>query len=161
MAEQPSQPPGGFIGEGEWPGPWSQSDISATASASHIPNARRRSLTETPTTFAPVSLTGARHAKIAIPRQRSAASPRHGRRVPRACESCRLRKTKCSGDTPVCRQCRELRVTCVYPPGLRERMTKYVRTNCILPRSMIQTVARYLYLLRDHRRLNFYRYQAE
>ncbi|KAJ6002365.1 transcriptional regulator family: Fungal Specific TF [Penicillium sp. IBT 35674x] len=50
------------------------------------------------------------NAKIAIPRQRSNAAPRLSRRVPRACESCRIRKTKCSGDTPSCRQCRELRV---------------------------------------------------
>jgi hypothetical protein len=131
MAEQPSQPPGDFIREDEWPGTRSQSDISATASASHIPNATRTSLIETPPAFVPVSLAGARPAKIAIPRQRSAASPRHGRRVPRACESCRLRKTKCSGDTPSCRQCRELRTTCVYPPALRDRMKKYVPTNCI------------------------------
>lgn len=27
------------------------------------------------------------------------------KKVPRACQSCRQRKTKCSGDTPVCRQC--------------------------------------------------------
>ncbi|KAJ5601458.1 hypothetical protein N7510_010992 [Penicillium lagena] len=65
------------------------------------------------------------NAKVAIPRQRSAA-PRFNRRVPRACESCRQRKTKCSGDTPICRQCRELRVTCQYPVGWKERTKKQV-----------------------------------
>lgn len=60
-------------------------------------------------------------AKVAIPRQRSGVAPRYNRRVPRACESCRQRKTKCSGDTPVCRQCRELRVICQYPVGWKER----------------------------------------
>lgn len=60
-------------------------------------------------------------AKVAIPRQRAGVTPRYNRRVPRACESCRQRKTKCSGDTPVCRQCRELRVTCQYPVGWKER----------------------------------------
>lgn len=60
-------------------------------------------------------------AKVAIPRQRTGVTPRYNRRVPRACESCRQRKTKCSGDTPVCRQCRELRVTCQYPVGWKER----------------------------------------
>lgn len=64
--------------------------------------------------------------KVAIPRQRVAAAPRYNRRVPRACASCRQRKTKCSGDTPVCRQCRELRATCSYPDGWRERTKKYV-----------------------------------
>ncbi|KAJ5494017.1 hypothetical protein N7463_010104 [Penicillium fimorum] len=64
--------------------------------------------------------------KIAIPRQRVAIAPRYNRRVPRACSSCRQRKTKCSGDTPVCRQCRELRATCSYPEGWRERTKKEV-----------------------------------
>jgi hypothetical protein len=41
------------------------------------------------------------NAKVAIPRQRSTAVPRLGGRVPRACETCKARKTKCSGDTPV------------------------------------------------------------
>ncbi|RAK71711.1 Zn(II)2Cys6 transcription factor [Aspergillus fijiensis CBS 313.89] len=59
--------------------------------------------------------------KVAIPRQRSGAAPRYARRVPLACESCRHRKTKCSGDTPVCRQCKELRVSCRYPISWRER----------------------------------------
>ncbi|KAL4873410.1 hypothetical protein BDV12DRAFT_159948 [Aspergillus spectabilis] len=59
--------------------------------------------------------------KVAIPRQRSGATPRYSRRVPLACETCRLRKTKCSGDTPICRQCAELRVECRYPISWRER----------------------------------------
>jgi hypothetical protein len=66
------------------------------------------------------------HAKVAIPRQRSNAAPRYSRRVPRACETCRARKTKCSGDTPICRQCKELRVTCRYPVSWRERTKGYV-----------------------------------
>ncbi|KAL2854372.1 fungal-specific transcription factor domain-containing protein [Aspergillus pseudoustus] len=59
--------------------------------------------------------------KVAIPRQRTGATPRYSRRVPLACETCRLRKTKCSGDTPICRQCAELRVGCRYPVSWRER----------------------------------------
>ncbi|KAL4979299.1 fungal-specific transcription factor domain-containing protein [Aspergillus desertorum] len=58
--------------------------------------------------------------KVAIPRQRSTA-PRYSRRVRLACETCRMRKTKCSGDTPICRQCLELRVECRYPVSWRER----------------------------------------
>jgi hypothetical protein len=66
------------------------------------------------------------NAKVAIPRQPPGNTQRYNRRVPRACESCRQRKTKCSGDTPVCRQCRELRVTCHYPVGWREKMKRWV-----------------------------------
>lgn len=71
------------------------------------------------------------NAKVAIPRQPpNNHAPRYNRRVPRACESCRQRKTKCSGDTPVCRQCRELRINCHYPVGWREKMKKWAnRTN--------------------------------
>ncbi|KAI2733228.1 transcriptional regulator family: Fungal Specific TF [Penicillium roqueforti] len=68
----------------------------------------------------------ASQTKVAIPRQRVAAAPRYNRRVPRACSSCRQRKTKCSGDTPICRQCRELRATCSYPDGWREKTKKQV-----------------------------------
>lgn len=64
------------------------------------------------------------HAKVAIPRHRGGVAPRYNRRVPRACESCRQRKTKCSGDTPICRQCRELRATCKYPVGWKEKTKK-------------------------------------
>ncbi|KAJ5239825.1 hypothetical protein N7468_004444 [Penicillium chermesinum] len=66
------------------------------------------------------------NGKVAIPRSRSGIAPKYSRRVPRACESCRQRKTKCSGDTPVCRQCRELRVSCHYPVGWREKTKKQV-----------------------------------
>ncbi|CAG8067248.1 unnamed protein product [Penicillium salamii] len=68
----------------------------------------------------------AAQTKVAIPRQRAGIAQRYNRRVPRACESCRARKTKCSGDTPVCRQCRELRATCNYPQGWREKTKKQV-----------------------------------
>ena len=61
-------------------------------------------------------------AKIAIPRQQYRTPPRAIRRVPRACHSCRQRKTKCSGDTPACRQCLELRVKCGYPLGKTDKM---------------------------------------
>lgn len=76
------------------------------------------------------SVQNASNAKVAIPRQPPQNhAPRYNRRVPRACESCRQRKTKCSGDTPVCRQCRELRVNCNYPVGWREKMKKWAKSN--------------------------------
>lgn len=77
-------------------------------------------------TIPTLSHTTVAQTKVAIPRQRAGIAPRYNRRVPRACESCRQRKTKCSGDTPVCRQCRELRATCNYPQGWRERTKKLV-----------------------------------
>ena len=61
-------------------------------------------------------------AKIAIPRLQNTTLPQAIRRVPRACHSCRQRKTKCSGDTPACRQCLELRVTCEYPLRKTDKM---------------------------------------
>ncbi|CAG8882938.1 unnamed protein product [Penicillium egyptiacum] len=73
----------------------------------------------------------AAQTKVAIPRQRVATAPRYNRRVPRACASCRQRKTKCSGDTPACRQCRELRATCNYPEGWSERMKKFVQVETV------------------------------
>ncbi|KAJ5382637.1 hypothetical protein N7517_000548 [Penicillium concentricum] len=84
----------------------------------------------------------AAHTKVAIPRQRVAPAPRYNRRVPRACSSCRQRKTKCSGDTPVCRQCRELRATCSYPEGWRERTKKEVE-------NLSERVNEYENLLKD------------
>lgn len=63
--------------------------------------------------------------KVAIPRQPVNSATRQSRRVPRACESCRQRKTKCSGDTPICRQCKELRISCQYPVSWRERTNRY------------------------------------
>lgn len=35
-------------------------------------------------------------------------------RVTHACESCRQKKTKCSGDKPSCKHCREFTIACVY-----------------------------------------------
>lgn len=70
----------------------------------------------------------AANAKVPIPRQRSGVEVRYSRRVAKACESCRQRKTKCSGDTPVCRQCRELRISCHYPDGMREKTKRYRTT---------------------------------
>jgi len=155
MDESLPQHVGSVIGEDERQAARSRGDVSASASTSHASDNRRTSLVESPPTFAPVYLTAARPAKIAIPRQRSAVASRQSRRVPRACESCRLRKTKCSGDTPACRQCRELRATCIYPPGVRERMKKYVPTDSYSrSEALIHAVTTFLDLLRDYLRLN-------
>lgn len=81
-----------------------------------------------------VSDSALRAAKVAIPRlkriidadggeaQRSGG--RH--RVNHACEPCRHRKTKCSGERPVCRHCQDFKITCFYADGKRDRVKKYV-----------------------------------
>jgi hypothetical protein len=66
------------------------------------------------------------NAKVAIPRDVNSLGPPSIGRVPRACSSCRSRKVKCSGEQPVCRQCRELDLACHYPLGWNERMRKKV-----------------------------------
>ncbi len=73
--------------------------------------------------------------KVAIPRLRrgsedqlisKAAATGDKHRVTHACEPCRHRKTKCSGDRPVCRHCQDHRLVCVYEDGKRDRVKKYV-----------------------------------
>jgi hypothetical protein len=64
------------------------------------------------------------NAKVAIPRDVNSLAPPSIGRVPRACSSCRSRKVKCSGEQPVCRQCRELDLACHFPLGFNERMKK-------------------------------------
>ncbi|KIX06226.1 uncharacterized protein Z518_04201 [Rhinocladiella mackenziei CBS 650.93] len=71
-------------------------------------------------------------AKIAIPRlERSidaagedATKPGGRHRVSHACEPCRQRKTKCSGERPVCRHCQDFKITCFYAGGKRDRVKK-------------------------------------
>ena len=71
--------------------------------------------------------------KIAIPRLRrgsegtsaagsSAVGDKH--RVSHACEPCRHRKTKCSGERPICKHCEDFRINCTYADGKRDRTKK-------------------------------------
>ncbi len=71
--------------------------------------------------------------KVAIPRlrrpsegQSSAKATLFGdkNRVAHACEPCRHRKTKCSGERPVCQHCQDFKLTCVYMDGKRDRTRK-------------------------------------
>ncbi|KAJ5722541.1 hypothetical protein N7488_000576 [Penicillium malachiteum] len=119
MEDPPQNPPGEGL---------------ATPNGVQTPRSQRPSLASAPVadtassigTATSVAESRNSNAKVAIPRHRVGVAPRYNRRVPRACESCRQRKTKCSGDTPVCRQCRELRATCNYPVGWKERTKKQV-----------------------------------
>lgn len=63
--------------------------------------------------------------KVAIPRSAGTESAsHHRRRSARACEPCRVRKIKCDGNKPVCRQCVENHVSCTYMDVKRVREQK-------------------------------------
>lgn len=74
----------------------------------------------------------AKAPKVAIPRlpQRGDATVGTGskyggrHRVMHACEPCRSRKTKCSGEKPTCKHCQDFKVVCVYADGKRDRAKK-------------------------------------
>ncbi|KAK9325597.1 fungal-specific transcription factor domain-containing protein [Lipomyces orientalis] len=80
------------------------------------------------------------NGKVAIPRQRpymesiaSAIAPSgtsavqrnmtggKSARISHACESCRLRKTKCSGERPLCSHCKAFGIECHYANNKRDR----------------------------------------
>lgn len=91
--------------------------------------------------------------KMAIPRLAEGAesaftSPGrfHRRHVRRACESCRQRKTKCTGDKSGCRNCREAGIICCYTDGKREKSKRYAlrkASNSVL----LATIDSFLFLL--------------
>ena len=71
--------------------------------------------------------------KVAIPRLRrgsedqsisKASTTADKHRVTHACEPCRHRKTKCSGERPACLHCQDFRLRCVYADGKRDRTRK-------------------------------------
>ncbi|KAL8802281.1 MAG: hypothetical protein Q9182_003933, partial [Xanthomendoza sp. 2 TL-2023] len=51
----------------------------------------------------------------------SANSSDNKHRVSHACEPCRQRKTKCSGERPICKHCEDFKITCLYEDGKRDR----------------------------------------
>lgn len=71
-------------------------------------------------------------AKVAIPRlpqkgdSTTGSGPKSGgrHRVMHACEPCRSRKTKCSGEQPACKHCQDFKVVCLYADGKRDRAKK-------------------------------------
>lgn len=72
-------------------------------------------------------------SKVAIPRLRRDSDVGSGvtslkggdkHRVSHACEPCRHRKTKCSGERPVCKHCEDFKITCAYADGKRDRVKK-------------------------------------
>lgn len=58
-------------------------------------------------------------SKLPISRIQRERSESGGRRIGRACNPCRERKTKCDGKKPTCSQCRGLGVAnCFYPESI-------------------------------------------
>ncbi|KAI8663033.1 hypothetical protein LRP88_07241 [Fusarium phalaenopsidis] len=53
------------------------------------------------------------------PRQPSFSTPARPK-ISAACEACRKRKSRCSGDRPVCRRCQEKNLECVYKTASTE-----------------------------------------
>lgn len=89
----------------------------------------------TPSSQNPKAIPHQRAPKVAIPRlQRgpeiapSVASPLADEkaRVNHACEPCRHRKTKCSGDRPSCKHCEDFKIACFYADRKREKSRKWV-----------------------------------
>ncbi|KAJ5908749.1 hypothetical protein N7495_001431 [Penicillium taxi] len=64
--------------------------------------------------------------KVAIPRGPTPRASQWQRRLGRACESCRRRKIKCSGDRPTCGQCAYCGKDCVYKDIKRIRIEKHL-----------------------------------
>ena len=98
----------------------------------------------------PVGNDSHKAAKVAIPRMKRSMEAvgdlpaRSGgkHRVNHACEPCRHRKTKCSGERPACRHCQDFKIACYYADGKRDRVKKQFGT-------MTEKVAEYEKLLKE------------
>ncbi|KAL5049581.1 hypothetical protein BDW71DRAFT_151071 [Aspergillus fruticulosus] len=72
------------------------------------------------------------NARVAIKRLGTGGEPRydpkrsHRQHVSRACEACRQKKTKCTGEKAGCRNCVGTSVPCNYTDGKREKTKKHM-----------------------------------
>lgn len=119
--------------------PRTPSTPANSASASLPPHPSRFRVPASPRTVAMTNDDSSRAAKVAIPRLKrsletndAAAKPGGRHRVTHACEPCRHRKTKCSGERPTCRHCQDFKIECYYADGKRDRVKKYVATPLLL-----------------------------
>jgi hypothetical protein len=68
--------------------------------------------------------------KVAIPRlktcDRAGKSPQRKARVEKACDVCRKRKVRCSGEQPQCRNCVDLDEHCNYAQSRKDRLNEFV-----------------------------------
>ncbi|KAL8892732.1 MAG: hypothetical protein Q9192_005576 [Flavoplaca navasiana] len=135
-----------------------QSETPITAPAHPVPPLQRpvpynpSSEASQESSLLPSRGTPQRAAKMPIPRLKrnnddpgaagsnNAESNKH--RVTHACEPCRQRKTKCSGERPVCKHCEDFNILCIYEDGKRDRTRKEYNT-------MAARVADYEALLQD------------
>ena len=109
-------------------GTFQQSNQTPKTSKFHQPQSPPTTISDT---------RSAKAAKVAIPRLKAKpdvagdGTTRSGgrHRVNHACEPCRHRKTKCSGERPVCRHCQDFKIDCYYADGKRDRAKKYVPFN--------------------------------
>ncbi|KAF2188537.1 hypothetical protein K469DRAFT_566173 [Zopfia rhizophila CBS 207.26] len=73
--------------------------------------------------------------KVAIPRPErrddSIRSPATGdrHRVSKACTNCRVRKVKCTGEQPRCKNCKGNAVLCTYPDARKDRLKTATKQN--------------------------------
>lgn len=72
-----------------------------------------------------------KQAKVAITRPTRPTEPGEGglkpgriHRVTHACEPCRQRRTKCSGERSSCRHCQNFKIQCYYADRKRDRVKK-------------------------------------
>ncbi|KAK7178540.1 fungal specific transcription factor [Paraphaeosphaeria sporulosa] len=77
-------------------------------------------------------------AKVAVPRlprydhdSRSPQNERSGHRVQKACNNCRKRKVRCTGEQPHCQKCVDQHMSCLYLQTRRDRLKEFV---CRTPR---------------------------
>lgn len=98
--------------------------------------------------------------KVAIPRlnrNNDDQSPSRGpvgaekNRVAHACEPCRRRKTKCSGERPRCQHCEDFKLPCTYADGKRDKTRKLVLRERIGSLADVVTIDNLVVWLRDLR----------
>lgn len=59
----------------------------------------------------------------------SSTSTARAQRVTQACNSCRQRRIKCSGERPVCKPCQDYSIECEYQDGKRDKERRWVASK--------------------------------
>ncbi|KIW44940.1 uncharacterized protein PV06_03374 [Exophiala oligosperma] len=113
---------------------------TAQAGSFRVPQSPRSAAGESSTNAGKVAIPRLKRSIDAVGEEGNRQGGRH--RVNHACEPCRHRKTKCSGERPVCRHCQDFKIACFYADGKRDRVRKQFGT-------MTEKVADYEKLLKD------------
>ncbi|KIW15354.1 hypothetical protein PV08_05400 [Exophiala spinifera] len=109
-------------------------------SSFRVPQSPKSAIGESSTNSGKVAIPRLKRSIDAVGDEGNRSGGRH--RVNHACEPCRHRKTKCSGERPVCRHCQDFKIACFYADGKRDRVRKQFGT-------MTEKVAEYEKLLKD------------